>query len=206
MSAGLCSGPSHRQRQRFSTEETAARGDWLAQLSPNGSSAANAADFAKELLTTWLKLTTDPCCRSQMICLSAPKLREVQLCSREVQHADQSRMAVMANDKKKFRSSLGGLGLFIGLGIVASQITVWFLLGVWNPISIATVLDTLLVALEDVRPMESFIGLQNTIDGTSFFGLPASVAFAVIGVLVAVPIRTTEATGNERRRMRPRLG
>ena len=59
----------------------------------------------------------------------------------------------MAHDRKRLRSSLGGLGLFIGLGILASQITVWFLLGIWNPISIATVLDRLLVALEDVRPM-----------------------------------------------------
>jgi len=66
--------------------------------------------------------------------------------------------------EKKFRSSLGGLGLFISLGIVASQITTWFLLGVWNPISIATVLDMLLVDVEDLRPMESLIGLQSIFD------------------------------------------
>jgi hypothetical protein len=112
-------------------------------------------------------------------------------------------MAAMAHDKKGFRSSLGGLGLFIGLGIVASQIIVWFLLGVWNPISVATVLDTLLSAMEDARPMESLIGLQNTIDGTSFFGLPASVAFAVIGIVIAAPIRGTETPG--KRRVRARL-
>jgi hypothetical protein len=98
------------------------------------------------------------------------------------------------------------LGLFIGLGIVASQITVWFLLGVWNPISIATVLDTLLAAMEDVRPMESWIGLQNIIDGTSFFGLPASVAFAVIGIVLAAPIRGTKSRGLERRSAKARLG
>jgi hypothetical protein len=96
----------------------------------------------------------------------------------------------MAHYKKRFRSSLSGLGLFIGLGIVASQIMVWFMLGVWNPISIATVLDTLLEALEGVRPMESLIGLQNIIDGTSLFGLPASIGFAVIGIMLAAPIRT----------------
>jgi hypothetical protein len=79
------------------------------------------------------------------------------------------------------------------------------LLGVWNPISIATVLDTLLVALDDFRPMESLIDLQNIIDGTSFFGLPATIAFAVIGIVLAAPIRGTESTGNERRRVKARL-
>ena len=113
--------------------------------------------------------------------------------------------AVMAHEKKTFRSSLGGLGLFIGLGITASQITTWFLLGVWNPISIATVLDMLLVGVEDLRPIESLVGLQNIIDGTSFFGLPASVAFAVIGFVLVAPIRTTESAGNERRRVKARL-
>ena len=111
----------------------------------------------------------------------------------------------MAYDKKRFRSSLGGLGLFIGFGIVVSQIATWFLLGLWNPISIATVLDMLLVSVEDFRPMESLIGLQNMIDGTSFFGLPASVAFAVVGFVLAAPIRATESSGNERRRMKARL-
>jgi hypothetical protein len=112
----------------------------------------------------------------------------------------------MTNNKNRLCSSLGRLGLFIGLGIVTSQITVWFLLGVWNPISIATILDTLLVALEDLRPMESWIGLQNIIDGTSFFGLPASVAFAVTGMVLAAPIRGTESTGMERRSVKARLG
>jgi hypothetical protein len=37
--------------------------------------------------------------------------------------------------------------------------------------------------MEDFRPIESLIGLQNIIDGTSFFGLPASAAFAVIGLV-----------------------
>ena len=111
----------------------------------------------------------------------------------------------MAHEKKKFRSSLGGLGLFVGLGITASQIMTWFLLGVWNPISIATVLDMLLVGIEDLRPMESLIGLQNIIDGTSFFGLPASAAFAVIGFVLAAPIRATDSAGNEQRRVKARL-
>jgi hypothetical protein len=53
--------------------------------------------------------------------------------------------------------------------------------------------------------MESLIGLQNMIDGTSFFGLPASVAFAVVGFVLAAPIRATESSGNERRRMKARL-
>ncbi|MGB8631836.1 MAG: hypothetical protein WCD69_21075 [Xanthobacteraceae bacterium] len=96
----------------------------------------------------------------------------------------------MAHYKKRFRSSLSGLGLFIGLGIVTSQIMVWFMLGVWNPISIATVLDTLFEALEGARPMESLISLKDIIDGTSLFGLPASIAFAVIGIMLAAPIRT----------------
>jgi len=52
------------------------------------------------------------------------------------------------------------LGLLIGLGISAFQIMTWFLLGVWNPISIATVLDMLLVGIENLRPMESLIGLS----------------------------------------------
>ena len=111
----------------------------------------------------------------------------------------------MVHEKKKFRSSLGGLALFIGLAIAGSQIVIWFLLGEWNPISIATVLDMVLVALEDVRPVESLIGLQSIIDGTPFFGLPASVAFAAIGFVLAVPIRATKSTGSERRRVKARL-
>jgi len=102
--------------------------------------------------------------------------------------------------KSKFRSTVGELGLFIGLGIVVSQIGVWFLLGIWNPVSIGTIFDLLIVAVEDFRPMESLIGLQNSIDGTSFFALPASAAFAVIGLVFVAPIRMTESAGNDRRR------
>jgi hypothetical protein len=105
-------------------------------------------------------------------------------------------------EKSKFRSTVGGLGLFVGLGIVTSQIGVWFLLGIWNPISIATIFDLLIVAVENYRPMESLIGLQNIIDGTSFFGLPASAAFAAIGLVFVAPIRMTESVGsvgNDRR-------
>jgi hypothetical protein len=114
----------------------------------------------------------------------------------------------MAQDKKSYsRSTVGGFALFIGLGILASQIAIWFSLGVWNPISIATVLDMLFVAVEDFRPMQTFIDLQNIIDGTSFFGLPASAAFAVIGlVFVAAPIRTTESAEDVRRRAKAQPG
>jgi hypothetical protein len=102
--------------------------------------------------------------------------------------------------KSKLCSTVGGLALFISLGIVASQIEIWFLLGVWNPISIATIFDLLVMAGGDFRPMESLIGLQNIIDGTSFFGLPASAAFAVIGLVFVANIRTTESAGDDRRR------
>ena len=155
-----------------------------------------AANFANELLTTRLELRADACCRSQTVCLTAPRLA-VKACLSNTDGGNGSR-------EKKFRSSLGG-GLLIGLGISAFQIMTWFLLGVWNPISIATVLDMLLVPVEDFRPMESLIGLQNMIDGTSFFGLPASVAFAVVGFVLAAHIRATDSAGNERRRLKARL-
>ena len=107
----------------------------------------------------------------------------------------------MAQDRKnKFRSTVGGLGLFIGFGIVVSQIAVWLLLGVWNPISIAAIVDMAVVAVEDFRPLQGLIGLQNIVDGTSFFGLPASAAFAVIGLVFVANIRTTESAGDNRRR------
>ena len=103
------------------------------------------------------------------------------------------------NKKSKLYSTVGGLALFIGLGIVVSQIGIWVLVGVWNPISIATIFDSLVAAVEDFSSMQSLIGLQNTVDGTPLFAVPASAAFAVIGVFVA-SIRITESTGDQRRR------
>ena len=107
--------------------------------------------------------------------------------------------------KSKLYSIVGGLALFIGLGIVVSQIEIWVLAGVWNPISIATIFDLLAVAVEDFSPMQSLIGLQNTVDGTSLFAIPASAAFAVIGVFVAA-IPTTKSTEDERRGAKARPG
>jgi len=73
------------------------------------------------------------------------------------------------------------------------------LLGAWNPVSVAAIIDMLVMAVEDFHPMQSLIGLQNIIDGTSLLGLPASAAFAVIGVVFIAPIRTTEAVTTKKR-------